>query len=106
MLEHIGWNTKNDFVESLLQEMSAHDANTIAEGDKVLSNFIMVMKYAMLETGKEIKEFKWTYNIEEYKATFSKTSEPTACGPSGLHMTHRKTALERDAIMRVHLFYI
>ena len=57
-------------------------------------------------TGNPIKEFNWKYGIEEYKKTFSKTSESTACGPSGLHMSHWKAALEREDLMYIHSFFI
>ena len=58
------------------------------------------------EEGKTIEDFKWDYGVNEYKLTFSKTCEKTACGPSGLHMSHWKAALERPRLMRVHSFYI
>ena len=64
------------------------------------------MKYAITDKDCNIDEFQWKYGVEEYKATFSKTRESTACGPSGLHMSHWKAALERDEIMRVHAFFI
>ena len=51
-------------------------------------------------------ELQWEYGVDQYKETFSKTRESTACGPSGLHMSHWKAALERTAIMRVHAFFI
>ena len=64
------------------------------------------MRYAMNETGERIQEFTWSYGVEEYRATYSKTRESTACGPSGLHMSHWKAALERESIMRVHSFFM
>ena len=104
--EKIGWNAEGDFVDNLLSGLDEIETSSITEGDQILSNFIKAMKMANTEDGKQIKEFQWTYGIEEYKATFSKTRETTACGPSGLHMSHWKAALERDCIMRVHSFFI
>ena len=104
LLESIGWNTEGDLVDDLLQGINETRASTIAEGDKILANFLQAMKYAVTEDGKRIEKFNWTYGVEEYKATFSKTRESTACGPSGLHMSHWKAALEREEIMRVHPF--
>ena len=62
------------------------------------------MKYAETPDGERITEYKWKYGVEEYRETFSKTQESTACGPCGLHMTYWKAALEREAIMEVGNF--
>ena len=40
------------------------------------------------------------------KKIFSKTRESTACGPSGLHMSHWKIALESENLMEMHSFFI
>ena len=106
MLDHLEWNTEGDLVDDLLQGLNVSTAGTITEGDKILANFISLMKYASIEDGKVIQEFKWKYGIDEYKATFSKTIESTACGPLGLHMTHWKAVLEREPIMWVHSFFV
>ena len=106
MREQIGWNAEGEFVNNLLLGLHETELATITEGDKIFANFITAMRYADTETGEPIEEFKWSYGIDEYKDTFSKTRESTACGPSGLHMSHWKAALERDAIMRVHAFFI
>ena len=67
-------------------------------GDKIFENFIKSMKYAEMENGEQIDKYQWSYSVDEYKETFSKTRESTACGPSGLHMSHWKAALERETI--------
>ena len=55
---------------------------------------------------KKGREMPWTYGVEEYKETFSKTRENTACGPSGIHMGHWKAALEINYLMKIHSFFI
>ena len=47
------------------------------------------------------KPMKWKFGVEEYKQLSTKTREETSCGPSGLHMSHWKTALQSDDIMDV-----
>ena len=44
----------------------------------------------------------WKFTSKEYKELFSKTREETVCGPSGLHMSHWKAALESDEITKMH----
>ena len=106
LLDSIGWNTEGDLVDDLLQGINESRASTIAEGDKILANFLKAMKFAVTGDGKKIEEFNWTYGADKYKATFSKTRELTACGPSGPHMLHWKAALERESIICVHSFFV
>ena len=93
MLKNIGWNADGDFVNKLLKGLNASQTQTITEGDKILVKFITAVKDADTENGESIEEFQWQFGFEEYKATFSKIRESTACGPSGLHMTHQKLDL-------------
>ena len=55
-----------------------------------------------MKAEENIKEMQWKFGIEEYKELFSKTRETTACGPSGLHMSHWIAALQNEDIMEVH----
>lgn len=68
--------------------------------------FIKALKKPLGKDDTPLKDFKWKYGVEEYCATFKKTRESTACGPSGLHMSHWKAATERKRIARVHAFFI
>ena len=102
----IGWNAETEFVNELLQGTDINKNKSADNGNEILKNFIKAMKYAEVENGESIEEYQWTYGIEEYKSTFSKTRESTACGPSGLHMSHWKAALEREQIMKVHAFFV
>ena len=69
--------------------------------------FITSLKYATKEnTNEKVEEYTWTFGIKEYKEVFSKTKETTVCGPSGIHMSHWKAALESERLMRVHSFFI
>ena len=73
---------------------------------KIIKRFIEALKVPYEDEADEVKSFEWKYGLDEYKNTFSKTKESTSCGPSGLHMSHWKIALERDRIAEVHAFFI
>ena len=62
--------------------------------------------YLITKKGKSIEEFKCNYTYEEYKETFSKTSQQTSCDPFRIHMVHWKGDLERERIMKVHVCFI
>ena len=47
------------------------------------------------------QEMQWKFGVDEYKNLFSKTLEDTSCGPSGLHMSHWKVALQSEELMEV-----
>ena len=105
--EKIGWNAEKEYVNELLTGISKETIREEYEKTGTITQyFIEACKKPITNDNKEIESMEWEYGIEEYKSTFSKTSEETACGPSGLHMSHWKIALEREALMRVHSFYI
>ena len=106
--KQIGTYAENEIVEELLQGIDqTRLSNELSDGSQIMENFIKAMKRPISKiTDNPITNFNWTYGVEEYKKTFSKTSENTACGPSGLHMSHWKAALEREVLMRIHSFFI
>ena len=72
----------------------------------ILQHFIKALKKPTTANGEVVPDLPWIYGVDEYKETFGKTREQTACGPSSLHMSHWKAALERECLMRVHSFFI
>ena len=105
--ENIGWEAEKDLVDKILQGINDEKVlEDLASGNHLTQNFITAMQLPTQKDGSRVKPFKWNYGIQEYKLTFSKTREQTACGPSGLHMSHWKAALERECLMRVHSFFI
>ena len=105
--EKIGWNAENEIVESILQGIDNDKIyKDLANGDEITHHFLKALQYSKNKNEEQIKQFQWTYGVDEYKSTFSKTRENTACGPSGLHMSHWKALLESHRLMRVHSFYI
>ena len=80
--------------------------NAYSEYEYTFPNFMNSLKRATTTEGKAIRDYVWSFGIEEYKEVFSKTKETTACGPSGLHMSHWKAALEDNMIMEIHAFFI
>ena len=105
--EKVWYNAEKAYVNELLNGIRKE--TIIKEYRKtgtITQYFIEAYKRPTTNKGEEIEAMEWEYGIEEYKSTFSKTSEDTTCGPSGLHMSHWKIALERESLMRVHSFYI
>ena len=102
--EKIGDFAEKEYVEKILEGVERECLQ--CEQDDSLSAFIKAMSYAKKEDGKQIEELQWSYRVEDYIATFSKTRESTAYGPSGLHMSHWKAALKRKNIMKVHSFFM
>jgi hypothetical protein len=68
--------------------------------------FIKALRYVKDEDGKKVEPFHWKFGVEEYLKVFNKTKESTACGPSGIHMSHWKAACERENIAQVHAFFM
>ena len=69
-------------------------------------NQIKSMSRAKDREGKETTQYHWDFGVEEYKSIFKNTKEKIACGPSGLHMSHWKAALESVKLMQIHAFFI
>ena len=108
LLDKCGWYGEQNGIQEILtgmmdcEEMGKHYPEFGLEGVE----FLKALKYETNEDGTRIKPFQWSFGIEEYKDVFNHTKESTACGPSGLHMSHWKAACERDRIARIHAFFI
>lgn len=94
LAEEMGDDMENEIVDQILMGMDiSQDIITAhSEYDYRFEHFIKSMKRANDPTGKEVRNYKWNFGVEEYKEVFGKTKETTACGPSGLHMSHWKAA--------------
>ena len=108
MLDKVGWYGEEDGINELLEgvidcrEVSKEYPEFGQEGEEFLR--ALRMKDNREEENNE--PFTWTYGVKEFTDTFNHTKETTACGPSGLHMSHWKAACERKRIARVHAFLI
>ena len=71
-----------------------------------LMAFIKRMERPKDNEGNTVKDMEWSYGPEEYRASFSRKSEDTSCGPSGLHMSHWIAACEDDDICQLHANFI
>ena len=71
-----------------------------------LLKFISHMARPTNQEGKPVPDMKWRYGAKEYRASFSKKSEETSCGPSGLHMAHWISACEDDELCQLHAQFI
>ena len=104
--EELGNDMEKELVDQLLVDFDRatnYDGDDVKYGD-TLRRFLTNITRPRTSKGDKIMPFKWIYEVEEYKATFSKTREATSCGPSGLHMSHWKAALDSQVIMRTHAF--
>ena len=108
VLDQCGWYAEREGIEGLLSgTMDTEDLSTdYPEFPKEAKTFLDSLKKSNDTDGNTIGEYIWQYGTTEYLETFKKTNESTACGPSGLHMSHWKAACERERIAEVHAFFI
>ena len=108
ILDKCGWYGEEAGMETILrgllkvEEVAAEYPQYGQEG----LEFLKALRYSTDKKGTRIKPFKWKFGIKEYMDIFNKTKESTACGPSGIHMSHWKAACEREEIARVHAFFM
>ena len=107
LLDRVGWYGDDEGMESILrgmlkaEDMEEHYPQYGKEGVE----FMRALRYKT-DDNEKIETFTWKFGVEEYLKVFNKTKESTACGPSGLHMSHWKAACERPTIARVHAFFM
>ena len=103
-----GWYGEGEGMEDLLR--GTVDIDNISKDypqyGKEGAEFLKALRHVRNKDGKIVETFNWTFGVEEYLAVFNKTKETTACGPSGLHMSHWKAACERREIAKVHAFFM
>jgi hypothetical protein len=103
----IGWQADND--NAVTDILNGHYKKYLKPDntprEKELNEFMKSLKTPKNTTDRE-DEMTWKFGLLEYKTLFGKTRESTACGPSGLHMSHWKAAIERDRIAEIHAFFI
>ena len=105
--EKLGVDADKKYVDSILQGLDKEKIKSDFQNNSpIFHNFIQALQIPTTINGEKVPTMKWQYGIEEYKATFSKVRETISCGPSGIHMSHWKAALQREQIMRVHSFFI
>ena len=108
ILDMCGWYGEGEGMEILLRGLD--DVDNIKKdypqyGEEGAA-FIKALRNVKDEEGRDVEPFSWKFGVDEYMAVFNKTKESTACGPSGLHMSHWKAACERKEIARVHAFFL
>ena len=108
ILDKCGWYGEESGITDLLS--GALDCEELGKAYPEFGlegvEFLKMLRYETDETGKKRVPFEWSFGVAEYKEVFNHTKEETACGPSGLHMSHWKAACERDRIARIHSFFI
>ena len=73
---------------------------------ETLMAFVKHMERPPKADGSPLPDREWTYGAEEYCKSFSKKSEDTSCGPSGLHMSHWIAACEDPQLSALHASFI
>jgi ribonuclease HI len=108
ILNECGWYGEEEGMEKLLQgTLNAEEIKTeYPQFGQEGVEFIKALRYAKDKDGKVVETFQWKFGVEEYLEVFNKTNESTACGPSGIHMSHWKAACERPNIARVHAYFM
>jgi hypothetical protein len=71
-----------------------------------LDAFILALARPRDDNGNIIPDFQWKFGKEEFKRTFRRTRENTACGPSGLNMSYWKVLTESDSLATIHAYFI
>ena len=106
VLDSIRWYAEKEGAQSILEGTcnSMEMAAKYPEFGEEAEEFINAIKYNKVD--RKTTSFEWKYGAKEYIATFNKTKETTACGPSGLYISHWKAACERERIACVHAFFI
>jgi hypothetical protein len=87
------------FNMDILQGVHRNDSET-------LFTFLKHMARPKDKEGNSVPDMEWQYGAKEYRASFSKKSEDTSCGPSGLHMAHWIAACEDDELSTLHANFI
>ena len=82
--ELIKRDKENKIVERLLKGIEID----MIQQSKENGTDTMLLVRPLNEKGEQTKDFIWEYGLKEFKQSLSKTREVTACGPSGLHMSH------------------
>ena len=109
VLDAVGWDAMGPEIQNLLE--GAIDSELLGsnypEYGAEAAAFIRALRYPKDKNGNMTKrKFQWKFGLTEYQKIFGKTSEATSCGPSGLHMSFWKVALERECIAELHAFFI
>ena len=107
LLEECGWYGKEEGMEKILKGQTNVEemASNYPHYGQEAVEFLKALRYRTDENGNDKEPFTWKFGIKEYTDVFNKTKEETACGPSGIHMSHWKAACERECIARVHAFF-
>ena len=71
-----------------------------------LKTFLLNMQRPKDPTGAQIPDMKWTFEASEFRDTFSKKSETTGCGPSGITMHFYRLFCEDDELAELHAKFI
>ena len=98
--EAIGFQAENEeFLQRLLEGRvdTQWYARKYPQYEEEVNEFLKQMQYSNMS-----KKMQWQFGSQEYQDLFSKTREETSCGPSGLHMSHWKAALQNEDILEVH----
>lgn len=96
-------DTDQEFITSLFN--GTIDSDLLSQAYPDVSQELSVF-LSCCQKKASTNDFDWDFGIQEYCQLFNKTRESTACGPSGLHMSHWCVATLDENIAEVHAFLI
>ena len=104
----LGEDGCSDTADSILNSTFNTDVLREQKRDNLetLLTLIKHMERPRDKDGNLVKDTEWSYGMDEYHASFSKKSEETSCGPSGLHMSHWIAACEDNELCALHAKFI
>ena len=71
-----------------------------------LKTFLCNMQRPRDKSGEPIPDMTWNYDASDFRETFSKKSETTGCGPSGITMHFYRIFCEDDELAELHAKFI
>ena len=101
--DRLGFQAENEvFIQDLLN--GKIDAAEISQSYPDVAEELEEFLKASANTNR--KDMSWSFDVDEYQQLFKKTRESTACGPSGLHMSHWKVAALDDELSAINAFFM
>jgi hypothetical protein len=109
--DECGFDGEGPLTSKLIESLLTHkekerllDGHTNVKTE--LDEFITALGQPTDSNGNALNNFTWSFGMKEFRKTFRKTRESTACGPSGLNMSYWKACAEDDNIATIQAFFI
>jgi hypothetical protein len=109
--DECGFDGEGPLTSKLIESLLSHqEKERLLDGHAnvktELDEFITALGQPTDSNGNALHDFTWSFGMKEFRKTFRKTRESTACGPSGLNMSYWKACAEDEDIATVQAFFI